>query len=150
MAFQNFAAKQQVKVIETGELVQAGGITTGKSQDLQNIVLGVYKQGPHAGTEKLRLKLFSDKAMTKLYATSAWSAVASIPGIGTNWIGWLRFDFSGDHLNGLLTYWVGVEAAGYTRNGDTFYLSLLRDWGIGQSGNPAALAMAIYGQRWVG
>lgn len=150
MAFKNFAALQQVKVIETGELVQAGGITLGKSQDLANIVVAVYKQGAHAGTEKLRVKLFTDQAMTKLYATSAWSAVAAIPGIGTNWIGWLRFDFAGEHLNGQLQYWVGVETTGYTRNGNTFYLSLLRDWGLGQSGNPAAASLAVYGLRWAG
>ncbi len=149
MSFQQFADTQRIKVIETGELVACGGVSIAAHMEVAYMRAVLYKHGALAGTEKLRAKLFTDAALTKVHAASAWLTVSDISGLGTYWIGWGRLDFDREHWNKNQTLYAGVETTGYTRNGDTSYLGLVLDYGISQNDEPTAVAMAFYGYRWL-
>jgi len=148
MAFKNFSNVLKIRVLETGELVPCGTAQPAKAIELQYLQLVLFVHGSLAGTEKVRVKLFNDTALTKLFATSNWASVAAIPGVGVDWIGWLRFDFARQFLSPFDVYSVAVETTGYTRNVDTSYLGVALDYLIGQSGADDAAAMALYGYRW--
>lgn len=143
----NFAAIQQIKIAETSELVLAGAIQLDRHRQLTHIVTSFYKHGNAAGGERLRLKVFHDRQMTKLYATSSWLNVNQI----TNefWIGRIRFDFDQQWLRNDQAYYIGIESDGYTRNGESFYLGFPLDstFDLTSYERAGAVAMAVYGHR---
>lgn len=151
MAFKNFPSPLRFKVIETSETVCAGSFLLPRSLDLAQIVMVLEKHGAHVGTEKLRAKLFHDKAMTKSFAVGSWMKLTTvIPDLSSSdWIGRFPLDFSRVQIPAECPVWLAVEASGYTRSGDTFYLQLAFDWGLNMHGVPAALAFELYGERWL-
>lgn len=140
-----------VKVVETGELVVAGGFQTSRHEELRHIVMRLYKRGTSAGSERLRLKIYSDSSCVNLYAWSDWVTLASIPQIdsGAAWEGDVRFDFSSPNINKFRTYWVAIEVDGYTRDRSVFFLAFKYDWpdsSYEQASAPLyGLKMALYG-----
>ncbi len=149
--FQSFPNTLKVKVIETSEVVQLGGVQAAQHLDLKYLQLVIYVHGTMAGTEKLRARVFPDQAMAcAALATSSYSQIASITNLGTHWIGRLRFDFNGEPLNKNTRYWIGLDASGYTRNADTLYIGAVLDYNFAQVSQPTAAWMALYGYRYLG
>lgn len=152
MAFESFPNLLYCKVMETAEVVLAGGCTLADDQELAHVVMALYKLGAAAGSERLRLKIYHDAALTNLYATGDWATVATAVDGATNWLGRVRFDFATRvNLDAGQEYFVAVEADGYTRIGETFYLAFPLDWplSINVSAGPYGHAMELYGRRGV-
>jgi len=116
------------KVADTSETVFAGGFTMGNAQQVYQLITHLYKHGTGAGTEKIRAKIFLDAAMTNLYATSDWFVISEITTLSQYWRGTIAFTFTGKpYVESAKNYYIGFETTGYTRNGDTFYMSYLLD-----------------------
>jgi hypothetical protein len=129
MAYASFPNLSYWKVLATGEMPHGGGFTLRFPMRLMNVVLTIYKHGAHAGTERMRVKIFHDASRTKLYATSDWVTVDSFAELHDYWQGRVRFDFTGKPaLATTQRYYVAVETDGYARDGGTRYLSLMLDW----------------------
>lgn len=142
------------KTLNTSEVITAGGITVPADTHLQSVYLWMYKHGQHGGGERLRVRVYHDSSLQKLYATSDWSAIADIPSLPTYWRGRLLFTFSSRvWLNDDSTYFLAVEADGYTRNVNTFYLAFLYDWpqsiNVNMQEPRYGLALENYGERGV-
>ncbi len=154
MAFASFPATQFVKVMETSEVVLVGGLTFPRDQELAHAYLNVYKAGTAGGSERLRLKVFHDADRTKLYATGEWATMRGAWGAAVRWIGRVRFDFDpAVNIEADATYYFAVESDGYTRNGQTFFISFPLDWPLSINTNVDSpsygLAVAAYGRRGV-
>lgn len=134
MTIRKMPERQVVKVMETDEQYLAGGLVAERTEQLSTLRLLLYKHGVHAGTERARVRLYHDEALTSVYATSSWSSIDAIENLADYWRGWLGFTF--EPMRWLVadtTYYVAVEVDDYTRDGDTFYLSFAYDWPIAAS-----------------
>lgn len=126
MSLKDFAKVQYVKTIDTSEVIKIGSFKDISNGELAHIRLLFYIKGLLSGTEKFRTKVYSDAGFTQLLYTSSWSDF-STASVG-NWLGWIRSDFARENINKNLTYYVSCELTGYTRNADTFYIGVARDW----------------------
>ena len=129
MAYQDFSNSQLAKVFETSELVSSGGFALSEAQQLRGVYLHIYRHGTRGGSERLRLKLYHDRGLTKLYATGSWAVLSTLSGFdaGGAWIGRVLFTFSDPHLAPSDIYYIAVESDSYTRVGSSFYLAALID-----------------------
>lgn len=158
MATERFPAVQYFKTFATGETFGCGGISGQAFQQLAQIIVMFYKHGAHAGTERIRAKIYHDADLTKLYATGDWFDLVDLetnPGDGevldTYWRGRIGLNFSAKPwLDADSTYYVAAEIDGYTRNADIFYAALMFDWPFPINDSSAnAIAMEIRGHRRV-
>lgn len=151
MAFLDFPDTLKVKTFDDDEEVAAGAFTFPDHMEIAHARLVVYKHGSHAGTERLRVNIYSDSAYSNLMHQSDWSEIADIDGIDAidYWIGWLRFDFDREHVNLNYTYYIAVEIDGYTRDSDAYYIAGVLDWPLEHMTHVAdqGLALVFYGYR---
>lgn len=127
MSIKNFSNVQFVKSVDTGEEVRCGRFQLQSSGELGAVRNLVYVQGTLAGTERMRTKFYSDANHTKLLYTSDWSPYLTSALTG-DWIGFLKTEYNKENINASLSYYIGVEFDGYTRNGETFYIGVCRDF----------------------
>lgn len=157
MAFADYPSRLIVKTLDSGESIRAGGFTVGADQQLAHLVLTLFVQGASAITqERLRLSLYHDAELTKLYATGTWFKLKTISNLrdGTYWIGRVPFTFTArPQLEAVNSYYVKVESDRYTRVGNSSYLACVLDWPLSINANEDiphyACAMEIYGERRV-
>lgn len=152
MPFLSFPANQLIKTMATSETVHAGGFTLSRDQELRYGVVTLFKSGTAGGSERLRLKIFHDADLTKLYATGAWSTVATAVGAASHWIGKLRLGFDTPvNVETPEVYHFGIEPENYTRSGDAFYLGFSLDQPIRVNSHAGALGLSLelYGDRGV-
>lgn len=124
-----FPAITYWKTFATDEEFRAGGVTLQDSTHLKHFYLMMYLHGACADTERLRLKIYTDAALTKLYATSDWSNLADIENLANYWRGRLLFTFQTKiWLSSQFQYFISAEIDGYTRNGDTHFVAAMLDW----------------------
>lgn len=146
MSVLNYPSKLLVKTMDTGESIPCGGILSGEAGELDSIYLSLFVQGALAGTESLTLGLYYDAACTQLAYQSAPSALASIsPAPSGSWLGWVLFTFARQNVNTTDTLYAQVTPSGYTRNGDTAFLSTVYDWPnpVNSNGGGSAYGMAM-------
>lgn len=117
-----------VKMLDTSEFAHLGGYTMQSDTELKHIRLVIYKHGAAAGSEQMRLGVYSRSDLAGAIALSDWVDVADFIEGATHWIGFVRFDFARQFLDSDSTYHLGIETQNYTRNGGTFYLSVVADW----------------------
>lgn len=127
MAFLNFPETLYVKTIDTSEIIRLGSLSPNEILELAHIRVFLYIAGTMNGTEQIRLNICSDSDCTKTIFSSSWSALTGLP-VGGNFLGWVRTDFAREGLNPNITYHIGLELTGYTRNADTFYISGVFDF----------------------
>ena len=142
----SYPATEYWKVFETAEVVLAGGATFIETAELAQVIVTMYKHGVAAGTETMRVKLYHDAALTKLYATGEWTDLIGGHAGATYWRGRIPLNFavgSYPFVQPGQEYFVAIETASYTRNGETFFVSLGFDWPLTINDNASALAMAF-------
>lgn len=127
MSVFNFSETQYVKSVDTGELVRCGGFQVNENAELGYVRSLLYIKGALTGTEKIRTKFYLDANHTMLLYTSDWSPflISEIPG---NWFGWVTTSYNNENLNPNITYYIEVEFTGYTRNAESFYIGVCRDF----------------------
>lgn len=158
MATKQFPKNQLWKICETDEKFLAAGFKVGHNQALQYVRLTVVNKGISAGS--FRVAVYTDQALTKLYAASSWRSVTSIESTlpapyGAFWRGIWGFQFptAWPRLQAGTVYYLAVEADGYTRNATTAYVGFCLDAPeeINANDNPSrpGLAIEFYGNRKV-
>lgn len=125
MAFTPFPQTLDVKTLDTSEAYQICSFTTPYYQEITHAKLMIYVHGSEAGTEQIRVKIYSDSGMTQLIDTSAWANLADREAIGTNDINSIRLDFNRKILAADTAYYAALESQSYTRNSDTFYIGVV-------------------------
>lgn len=117
------------KVCGTDELVLGGGFQTTAHLELVHIVMRLYRIGTLAGTERVRINVYTDAECTKAYTYSEWVALEDVPGVGAaGWFGDVRFDFAYENISSNKRYYFAIETDGYTRNKNVMYIAFLYDW----------------------
>ncbi len=130
MAVGSYPKRILVKVFDDNEVVKCSRFKFENNFRLKYIRGFFLIRGTIAGTEKIRFKVYSDSAYSKLLYTGDWSEFSTIPNINrtkNSWHGWLTSEFSEEWINNQFYYYVGCEISGYTRNATTFFTALRYD-----------------------
>lgn len=134
MGFTQFPATQYFSIFETNDVVKLGSFRLNESGFLKSAYIRIYINGVTqlGGSERIRLKVYSDASHTKLMATGEWRNISSITNLGTtNWLGKILLSFdTAFNMNKNTAYYLEVDSDNYTRNGDTFYMGLSYDFPI--------------------
>ena len=121
------AKYQVVKTLNTSEQAYLGGYTVAQGGELRHIRMTLYKHGAAAGSEQMRLALYSRSDLNGLLAQSDWLDVADFA-TSTYWFGYVRFDFDRYFLHADQNVHLTIETQNYTRDVHTFYLGVVSDW----------------------
>lgn len=154
MSIQDFNYIQEVSVLEDDtDTMKLALIVPSENFELTSIMVKVYLQGTFT-TEKMKLKLHSSDNYNIILAESN---EIELDNSGTNFLGWLRFDFERPQLFSGLTYHLNAISSGYTRNADIKYISFVHDWpirfysstNVSYTGIPSAYpkALQIFGRQ---
>ena len=124
MAFLQFEKKQHVYVLDSSSSSNFPYIALTKfprNSELEYVVLLLYIQGQGSG--QIRLNIYSNISQTTPIYSTSWIDIDDLQSSATNKIIWTRFDFNRLPVTTGHQYVLQLETQGYTRNGDTFYLS---------------------------
>lgn len=78
-------------------------------------------------TEKFRLKIYSDDLRTKILYTTDWRVFSDISNFSGNGHWFIPVTCDYFNLNKNTSYYASLEISGYTRNGDTSFISVWMD-----------------------
>ncbi len=107
---------------DTDDVVQVGTFTTDEDLELEKVLLGLKLIGSRAN-ESLTLRFHTSTNFNKIYAQSTVN-LSSLGVPGSNWEGKILFGFGLQNLPANQKFWITLKALNYTRNGDSFYLSI--------------------------
>lgn len=128
MAISQWPNVIQVLAFESTSTQALAKFVLPESTQLAHVVLWLRRVGTAGGSERLRLKVCGHVDLSGPLATSDWVTLSALEAMGTNWLGWARFDFIGRQwLGANRHYYLAVETDQYTRNGTTFYVGALLD-----------------------
>jgi hypothetical protein len=127
VAFGQFAKRQVILVFDSTDDVNLGTVASDTAIELEHILLELHVRGAPAGTERFRLKLYSNAELAGTPITSAWLAFADIEDLAADMLFRVRFDFAGEVLSKDQTYYVYAEPDGYARDGDSFWVGARLD-----------------------
>lgn len=127
MSVAQWPDKIEVLVLESSGIQPVCGFTLPEPTELMHVVLWFRKVGTAGGSERFRLKVFGNPDLTAPLATSNWFKLSDMEAMATQWLGWARFDFARENLRDSRRLYLGIEPDSYTRNGTTFYVSVLLD-----------------------
>ena len=130
MAILQFPSILIVKKLDTSELVELGQFKAVKHGELKYIRTRFFVHGNISGNERVRLKVHLTNDFTVAYATSDWVNVSSFDTSdgSHDMLSWARFDFNRQPFNKNQSYYFSIESGNYTRNANTFYLSITYDY----------------------
>jgi hypothetical protein len=127
MSIKQFNNFQDVSVLQNdSDIMKLALLLPTESFQLQYIMAKVYLQGSFTN-ESLKLRLHSSDNYNLILAESN---SVNLDNSGTNYLGWIRFDFNRQELFSGFTYHLTAVSNGYTRNGDILYISFVHDWPI--------------------
>lgn len=116
------------KMADSSSVEMCGGYSFSNNQQIEQVIIHLYKHGALGGSERLRPIIYLDRAMTKTYATGDWFNLSSVEGLSTYWRGRIGLTFtSSPWVETGKTYYLGIETDSYTRSGMTAYLAYLLD-----------------------
>ena len=146
-----------IMVFQTSEEARLGGYKTPVHVPIHYGRLKIYRNGTRGGSERLRLKFYTDIDCSKSYASSEWVDLDDVHeeigdfDTGSYWRGWIRLSFSTPvFFNKNFFYYAAIETSNYTRNADMFYLACEMDgtYNTYGSGNtPTVARLELYGAR---
>lgn len=127
MPYEQFCETKYIFVTDTSTVTKLGYSVSDHVTELEHVRLDFYKHGTEVGDEQFTLNIYTDEAMTNLYASSFAVSLSSIEGLSQYWLGWLRFDFNLPILAPDTKYYFGLDPVTYTRTADTFYVGAAAD-----------------------
>lgn len=127
MAYTQFPAVQNVRVIETNEEFFLGGFNPNFNGEIPHIRIHLYVKGTAGGSETLQAKIYTIESTSASVFKS--SDVVNLSSFATaDKLGVVRFDFTKLKVSSGRQYYLSLAAASYTRNASTFYLATLYDY----------------------
>jgi hypothetical protein len=125
VSFTSFASNlYAISLDQVNEAQSMGSFQETLSGELKYIRSAIYIENVSSlgGSERMRIKIYSDSSLTGLLYTSEWSNISSITNLGsTNWLGWIRFDFNKENINKNLIYYAKIETDNYTSGISVLY-----------------------------
>lgn len=120
-------------MLGTSEKLDLGGFLPAANGELAHIRQDLFIRGTHAGSAALFLGLHLSTDFTAAFAVSNSIFILDMgsPLVGSptgDFVAEVRFDFSRVNLNKNQEYRLSLQSTGYTRTGDTLYVSALRDF----------------------
>jgi hypothetical protein len=130
MSVKNFSELQEVGILDTDDSLVLGGYSIDTEIELRHVSVLLYKAGALAGTERVRIRMTSDPQGIRTLHTSDWANLSDSNNIndGDHWLGWIRTDFNRPGIAKDVTRYLVLDVSNYTRNDDTFFLSVVRDY----------------------
>lgn len=127
MSIQDFSEIQYVSVYENdSSIIKLATLIPTESFQLQKVMAKVYLQGSFTN-ESIKLKLHSSDYYGIDFAESN---TISLENAGTNFIGWITFEFNRPELFNGFIYQLSAVTSGYTRNANIKYISFVYDWPV--------------------
>lgn len=124
-----FADLQCIKTIDTSEKIKLGTFQINESFQLGYCQLSIYIHGALTGVEQMRLNVYSDSGYTALRFSSDKINLNEISYDTTKgWRGEVLFTFARQNLNKNFYHYFEIECFNYTRNADTFYLGVCKEF----------------------
>ena len=125
MGVTQFPNRQRFAILDTDSTTWLGGFQSDRHIELKWIRLRLYKEGTLAGSERLRLNIYSRSDLDGLVAQSDWVDVGDVAEVvPSKWYGLVRFDYAREFINLATTYHLGIETENYTLNGHTLYIGI--------------------------
>lgn len=118
MPFTQFPEFTWIRTIDTNEQVDLATITPSRTMELIHIRPLIYRQG--SATANLQLTLHTSTNYNVTYASSN-TVASSTWGSGTNYLGWIRFDFNREVLRANQTYYLTMKTSSYTGTSSVFF-----------------------------
>lgn len=117
-----------IRVLEDNDKADMGLFTFSQNVELSDMVVSMHQRGNFAGSETLKINVYSSNDTLKQSVLFSSNEVAlSNVDLGEFSLFDLRFDFSGQFLKSGNSYTLELEAANYTRNLDDYYLAYILD-----------------------
>lgn len=134
MSLKEFANVKYVKTMDANEEVRLGSFSTGSNARLGVIRINalVSRFDLLSGSEQLRLKIYPDSSYSSIVGDSEYTRLSDITFDTSdtdkkNFLGYIKFEFKGIHLNKNLNYYPTVTIENYTRS-DPFNIGLCYDF----------------------
>ena len=125
MSIKDFPSIQYVSVLENdSDMMKLATWIPTESFQLQKVMIKLYLEG-NFPNESQKLRLHSSDYYGINFAESN---TIELDNAGTNFLGWVTFDFNREELYSGFTYQLTAISNGYTRNADLKYISFVHDW----------------------
>ena len=125
----DFSNKQCIKTIDTSEKIKLGTFVLNESAQIGYAQLSIFIQGSISGPEQMRLNVYSDSGYTALRFYSDKINLNQITyDTSKGWRGEVLFTFGRQNLNKNFSHYFELECFNYTRNGNTFYLGVCKEY----------------------
>ena len=135
MSVLNFSEFKYVKTFDDDEEIRMGSFSTQETGLLGSLRVNIYINDftALAGTEQMVCKLFTNNVTDRLIYTSNTISLSDIvfdtsDPLKTNYLGFIRFDFTNAHIDDDMTYYPTITISNYTRSGGAFYVGLAYDY----------------------
>jgi hypothetical protein len=123
MAFGQFPSILDVLVFDNGDNPRYIKFTPSSNQELEYFQVETYAQGQLTGS--IRLNFYSSFDQVTPVFTTEWVNIADLTSSTQNRLTRVVFELDKDNMSVNSSYTVQAETTGYTRNGDTDYLSMV-------------------------
>lgn len=129
MSFQQFPNDIFVKTFQTGVIEDLCSFQNDESISLNYILLTMLKYGPAVGGESMVLKVYANSDTTRAPLFSSEPRLMSDCGAANadSWIGTMRFDFNGENISSVDTYYLAIELSNYIDT-TAFFIGAIGDW----------------------
>lgn len=119
MSIKNFSQQQYFTDVRNDtQEVNLGSFTQDRVTKLGNIRLFLYLKGAFTNEQlTLHVKDHTDSPTTDFTATVD---VSDVPDAGTDWLGWVRFDFNKEFILSSTEYFLTIETANYTESASKY------------------------------
>ena len=147
MSTVKFPKNQVWKIADSNEQFRAGAFTVPDKQFARYVYLLIINKGISSGN--FRVALYTDQALTKLYAASGYRSIAEINAalaapnddMTAFWRGRWLFEFPSPYprMEAGVTYYLAVESTSYTRNALVSYMAFGLDSPFPKNNNTGTL-----------
>lgn len=133
MNFEQYPDNLRVRILEDDDNAQMGAFSSPDDRELKHVVLTHFNLGTRTGSETLKINIYGDlETDSPLYTSNTITystVIAAITGAttSTNNLGTIRFDFTNSSINKNTNYYLRLQVANYTRNGNSSYLAYVLD-----------------------
>jgi len=150
MSILNFSEQQYfIDLRSDSQQVKLGSFTQSKNSKLKNIRIFAYLQGAFT-SEELVLRITDSLTSPTVTFVSDTFFPADIDGVGSHWLGWIRFDFNKEFIINGTEYFMTISTTNYTESASK-YIGFAYDYpnvqndGVGSMFEDHAVKFQLYG-----
>lgn len=140
MNYGNFNARVRSRVVENdADIVTLATYKAPQDNILQSIYMYFFIKGVSSVTNEIvTMRLHTSDNLGRVFASSTPIRMSTMFEGTTNFKGRVRFDFPNVPINTNTTYTITIATTNYTRNGNTFYFTVDKDFPFTTNSNGSA------------